>query len=253
MRTCVFCGGSPVTCEHVVAERLTKRMGRAKFSVLPGRLAEAEGTQTRQAIRLHAFTVKRVCAACNNRWMNDLESWFEKRLGCLIEPIWPKLAAEMITAVGTERQKLAWWLMKTAAMFDLSGLMKAKVFSSDSFPIIKTGEVGHDLHVELAFARRSDVACTLTRGFQTLNGGVFHLHQIHQSQTGLRFSIQMNHLLLRLMRTPGAVPSHLTPQPPRLPLTIYPRFIAPTGVAFDYADIFEFERALVLRTWLGHP
>ena len=62
MRTCVFCSGGPVTREHIVAERLTKRMGQVQFSVIPGRLTEAENTQTRRAIRLHAFTVKRVCA-----------------------------------------------------------------------------------------------------------------------------------------------------------------------------------------------
>src|SRR2546422_517723 len=118
-------------------------------------------------------TLFRSCAICNNGWMNDLESWFDKRLGCLIEPTWPKLAEAIITVVGTEKQKLAWWLLKTAAMFDPSSLMKSKVFSSHSFPVIKAGDVGHDLQIELAFAWRSDVVCTLTRGFQTLNGAVF--------------------------------------------------------------------------------
>jgi len=54
--------------------------------------------------------------------MNDLEIWFERHLGFLIEPQWPKLALPMIDALKIENNELARWLMKTAVMFNLATL-----------------------------------------------------------------------------------------------------------------------------------
>jgi hypothetical protein len=125
MRKCIFCDGVPVTREHVIAERLTKRMGRSQFAVIPGRTTQAEGTKARERVLLHALTVKSVCATCNNGWMNDLEAWFERRLGFLIEPVWPKLADEMISTVASQGRSLALWMLKSAAMFDQSSLLKS--------------------------------------------------------------------------------------------------------------------------------
>jgi len=37
-------------------------------------------------------------ASNSGTWMNDLEEWFERRVGCLIEPNWPKLAFRLCPA-----------------------------------------------------------------------------------------------------------------------------------------------------------
>ena len=116
-RSCVFCGGPANSREHVFAKRLCKRAEAERFSVISGLFIEGEGTVTRKEHQLEAVQVRQVCLTCNNTWMNDLEVWFERRSGCLIEPNWPKLALPMIESIKEECTQLAQWLMKTAVMF----------------------------------------------------------------------------------------------------------------------------------------
>ena len=118
-RSCVFCGAPADSREHVFAKRLCKRAGAVRFPVIPGVFTQGKGTTTRRQHHLEALQVRHVCADCNNTWMNDLESWFERRLGFLIEPNWPKLAVPMMEALKEDRAQLARWLMKSAVMFNL--------------------------------------------------------------------------------------------------------------------------------------
>ena len=121
-RCCVFCGSPANSREHVFAKRLCKRAGAVRFPVIPGLFIEGKGTTTRKTHHIEGVQVRHVCANCNNTWMNDLEAWFERRLGCLIEPGWPKLALPMIETLKVERHHLAEWLMKTAVMFSLASI-----------------------------------------------------------------------------------------------------------------------------------
>ncbi|HVR36532.1 MAG TPA: hypothetical protein VMS21_11850 [Methylomirabilota bacterium] len=121
-RQCVFCGSPADSREHVWAKRLCKRAGAVRFPVITGVFTEGKGTATRKEHHLEGFQVRHVCTQCNNTWMNDLEAWFERNLGYLIEPNWPKLALPMIEAVKNERARLAQGLIKTAVMFSLASL-----------------------------------------------------------------------------------------------------------------------------------
>src|SRR5258706_15604889 len=98
MNLCIFCGGGPLTREHIIAERLTKRMQRTKLAVISGKTTES-GEEGRHPILLHSLVLKQVCRTCNNGWMEDLEERTETKLGCLIEPNWPNKPEPLITAL----------------------------------------------------------------------------------------------------------------------------------------------------------
>ncbi len=82
---CIFCGQRANSDEHIVAQRLYKRAKAEKVALTVGHLREGEPLKRRASHLFNTFTVK-VCAQCNNGWMNDLEDWFERTLGNLIEP-----------------------------------------------------------------------------------------------------------------------------------------------------------------------
>ena len=118
-----FCGSRADSREHIFATRLCNRAGVVQYPVIVGLSVEGQKNVTRDQHQIDAFKTRHVCKPCNNNWMNDLEEWFESRLGFLIEPKWPQDALPVIEALKSERNKLAHWLLKTGVvMFSLASL-----------------------------------------------------------------------------------------------------------------------------------
>src|SRR5665213_2622327 len=205
-RICVFCGSAADSREHVFAKRLCKRAGAIQFLVVPGLYQHGKGTKKRQEHNLEAFQVRQVCAGCNSSWMNELESWFEQSLGTLIEPTWPQSAISAIKAVRVDHSRMALWLFKTAVMFSLASIKGALPveFPKDATHGIRDGVLPNGCWVDLAYARETTVGGTISRCFSVINGGKYEPSQVLAQGLGFRFTVQFNHLLLRIARTPGA-------------------------------------------------
>ncbi|HTV40680.1 MAG TPA: hypothetical protein VMF08_08895 [Candidatus Sulfotelmatobacter sp.] len=184
--------------------------------------------------------------------MNDLEAWFESRLGYLIEPQWPKLALMMIEELRSERNKLAQWLMKTAIMFSKASLQGEYPveFSADVMQKVKDGILPENCWADLAYSKSvaSKVGGTITRHFHVINGGKPQ-DQVLNNGDGFKFNVQFNHLLLRLGQMPNANVTYQS-QRGECPVRLYP---TPLRIPdnFDYEDIMQFEHSLVLETWNG--
>jgi len=253
-RRCVFCGSPADSREHVFAKRLCKRAGAVRFPVIPGVFTEGKGTKTRNQHHIEALQVRHVCTNCNNGWMNDLESWFEDRFGFLIEPTWPKLALSMIESAKEERQRLAHWLMKTAITFSLAALQgELRVeFPPEVSKGVQIGTLPGHCWVDLAYSRLATVGGTIGKCFRVINGGRYNPSQIFSRGLGFRFTIQFNHLLLRIARCPGADVTYQSWQG-ELPVRMYPKPVRNTPAIFAYDDIMKFEHSVVLETWLNCP
>lgn len=200
-RKCVFCGGPANSREHVFSKRLCERAQAKKLAVVAGIYTEGEGAKHRPKHLLDTLTVRHVCAKCNNGWMNALEEWFERQLGYLIEPNWPRLANEFIEVIKPERQKLAQWLMKTAVTFNLAA-MKGKLqldFPTDVASNISIGKIPEYCWVDLGYAQLSTVGGSIGKCFRTFNGGRYWPSQIF-SGFSFCFVVQFNYLLLRIAR-----------------------------------------------------
>jgi hypothetical protein len=251
-RRCVFCGSTADSKEHLFAKRLCRRAGAVKFPIVSSLSVEGQEDITRNQHDIASVQVRYVCTTCNNTWMNGLETWFEERLGFLIEKQWPKLALSMIEALKTERKKLAQWMMKTAVMFSLASLQ-------GDFPVefvpavtrkIKDGILPDNCWVDLAYSEISTVGGAITRCFRVINGGKYNSSQVVKNGDGFKFYVQFNHLLLRIGQAPSA---NVTYQSWRgeLPLRLYPIPFQKFPPNFAYEDLMRFEHAVILETWLG--
>jgi hypothetical protein len=124
-RSCVFCGGRPLTREHVMPRWLTSVLpeqaafrGQDQQIVLP-----PEGGKPSPLILPHremrepfnALTVKAVCTSCNSGWMNGMEDTARPVLSPLIQGESRELEADDVLA-------LASWTVKTALMAQLTGV-----------------------------------------------------------------------------------------------------------------------------------
>ena len=251
-RHCVFCGSPADSREHVFAKRLCKRAGAIRFTVVPGIYSEGTGTITRKQHLIENFQVRHVCTSCNNGWMNGLEVWFEERLGLLIEPNWPKLALPIIETVMQDRQKLAQWLLKTAVMFNL-GSMKGSLpidFEPRVTRTIKDGILPDSCWVDLAYCKLPTIGGVMGKCFQVINAGQYNSCQILAPGLGFRFTVQFNHLLLRIARAPGANITYKS-WSGELPVRMYPSPVPKVHDHIAYDDVMKFEHAVILETWLG--
>ena len=251
-RCCVFCGSPADSLEHVFAKRLCKRAGAVSYPVVAGLSIEGQENITRNEHHIEAVQVRYVCKTCNNTWMNDLEAWFELRLGFLIEPQWPKLALPMIEVLKSERNKLAQWLMKTAVMFSLASLQGEHPveFPPDVTQKIKDGTLPANCWIDLAYSKTkySTVGGMITRCFRVVNGGQFNPSLVIKNGDGFKFIVQFNHLLLRIAQAPGANVTYQS-QHGEIPVRVYPTPFSPTPENFAYEDIMKFEHSVVLETW----
>jgi hypothetical protein len=248
----VFCGASADSKEHVFAKRLFKRAAAARLPVVSGLYHETAGTKKRPSHFLDTFEVRCVCTACNTQWMNDLESWFESRLGCLIEPAWPKLAVALIDELKKEGPQLARWLLKTAITFNqacIKGAMRVE-FPPQVAQSLKVGHLPSYCWVDLAYSKLSTVGGVISKGFRVIDGGKYNPNQIFSQGVGFRFAVQINHLLLRIARTPGVNVRYLTRQG-ELPMRLYPTPSPRIPEHFAYEDIMDFEHAVFLETGLS--
>lgn len=108
---CVFCGGSPVTKEHVFPQWLNRYLLPGRQQIEQARYGVGGFDKTRQSIGLD-FTVKKVCAQCNNGWMSRLEI---SSVGAL-EPL---IIRQNLNLISLQQQRqIALWATKTAMMLD---------------------------------------------------------------------------------------------------------------------------------------
>lgn len=133
-RVCVFCGGSPVTREHVYPqwlETVLPDQERFRGQITMTEVAAGLEDHTRDRVqremgqRFTDTTVRRVCEPCNGGWMNDLEME--------VRPVLEKLIAGKTLQVAEDRAIiLARWVAKTAMMAQLTD-PETLVTGSDDF------------------------------------------------------------------------------------------------------------------------
>lgn len=120
-RRCVFCGGRPLTREHVIPQWLTEVLpdqlpwrAQNRRIVVPGEIPSSQGLPYREVREpFNAVTVKAVCAGCNSGWMNDLETAARPTLSALIRG-----EVRILDAVDIE--VIASWAVKTSLMVQLT-------------------------------------------------------------------------------------------------------------------------------------
>src|SRR4051794_130046 len=112
-RICLFCGGTPVTREHLWPDWLRRKVQIA--IPFPHHIEEeVDGTPTRDISFEHPpydQQVRAVCATCNNGWMSHVEETAKPILEPLLEWRGRVLHRRL-------QRELATWALMKAAVFD---------------------------------------------------------------------------------------------------------------------------------------
>jgi hypothetical protein len=110
---CIFCGGTPLTREHLWPDWLGRELQiREPFSIRIEQ--EKDGVETRDiSFQTPPFdqTVRAVCEQCNSTWMSDMEADAKPIL-------WALSHAEGRSLDGDEQRVLARWALLKACVFD---------------------------------------------------------------------------------------------------------------------------------------
>jgi hypothetical protein len=107
IRVCLFCGGRPVTLEHVIPTWLHQAMG------VTSRVELSMGTrQLRSGPRLDV-KLRAICASCNGGWLSDLEREFGSLMTAAIHGRPVELDAE-------QQRTAALWAAKTWLLLELA-------------------------------------------------------------------------------------------------------------------------------------
>lgn len=111
IRTCIFCGRTPLTKEHVVGDWAGRFADAGQRSIVHLSDREGEAREIREwNARAYDRQARMVCAACNNGWMSDLET----RASALLVP--DELDGRKLGH--DEQALLATWAMKTVLVLN---------------------------------------------------------------------------------------------------------------------------------------
>lgn len=153
MRTCVFCGGLPLTREHVYPQWLQQfsaprayiqregsHQGPFPQTVVRqnamGQYVVVDEVRGNRTPILHEVTVKSVCATCNNGWMSTLENSIRGPLKKMADP--PNPVPHLVDA--QTRTLLAAWAHKCFLMYDQYRDPRDRVFVEEDFVAFKNSQ-----------------------------------------------------------------------------------------------------------------
>jgi hypothetical protein len=224
-------------------------MGLRTKEIVVGSFTQSRGSDFRTPYLLTSFKTRSVCEQCNNGWMGNLESWFDRCLGFLIEPIWPPLTEENISLLKTETTPLALWLIKTAIMVEQGSTVK-NVVPKGLYADTRKGRLPSDVFIMFAHIGTPTLEVRIEKGFRILNGGQFHFNQIHRD--GFSFGIQFNHLALRLVVCPNAYPSFLSEKTPfglHTCIWLIPQRKDLAVMNYSFASLSDFYDRVEVHTW----
>ncbi len=105
---CVFCGGTPLSKEHVYPKWLRNTFGESDRVLTFLQVADGPVKPGKPTVPFD-WTVKSVCRKCNSGWMSQLESVIEPILG-------PILRGQDRHLDDEDRNVLAVWVFKTFLM-----------------------------------------------------------------------------------------------------------------------------------------
>ena len=114
-RVCAFCGGRPVTREHIWPAWFAEWLHATDDPpLLHGREGEQGVVGAWEAQKI-AATVRRFCAICNNGWMSEIEAEAQAiMMPLLVDP------DEAAALSPHDQEVLARWAYKTALVGDFS-------------------------------------------------------------------------------------------------------------------------------------
>lgn len=126
-RTCLFCGGGPVTKEHVFSSWLDRVLVGDPWVEVAAAVdgdGRVRGNPRVMGSKLNA-TARVVCRSCNSGWMSQLE-------GAVAPILAPLIRGEPATLLPNDLIQVGRWVAKTAMIDEYADRGETKVFSPES-------------------------------------------------------------------------------------------------------------------------
>lgn len=106
-RACLFCGGRPVTREHVLPTWIYDTLG------VEGPITHTLGTRPTRTSSVFDLVLRAVCEPCNTGWLSALEGRAKATLT-------PAVTGNHTTWTADEQQLVTVWGIKTALLLELA-------------------------------------------------------------------------------------------------------------------------------------
>ena len=168
-RKCIFCGGTPVTSEHVFRKSYRKRVGVSHYEREFTQRKLGDTLMTARPENPFDCQVKRVCGKCNSRWMNRLDNAVDS---WVFDPTNPPTCTV---------QEFRRWVIKIAilrAMVDqpnaIPGEDCAALFRGEDVPSWRVF-VGHTVFAEFLHAYAGTSGTTVPNADGSMNDGLVHV------------------------------------------------------------------------------
>jgi hypothetical protein len=201
-RKCLFCESPAASREHIIAEWLTKRMSVRDVEFQPTRFRETDGFLKFPKTKSKYFETKQVCEKCNNEWMSELETWFQKNLGALVEKKWPEESRDLVKTLRAKYETLIRWMVKTAIVFEKATPKGEAVIPISMRSFAKDGGNVSDFVLLVGHIQAPRFSAFLMKGFPVYTGSELINYLVHDES--FTFGVCFNHLALRLVRCPNA-------------------------------------------------
>jgi len=202
-RVCLFCAGRCNSREHVIPEWLSKAMEIRDFAFQPAHFIEGKGLELRPHVKCAGFRTRQVCTTCNNGWMSRLESWAKTKIGDAVAPGFTLQRLTEMFLREDDIDLMIRWLLKTAIVFELASPRgDMQTVNPELIPVAAGKAPITDCYVWMGCTPDPNFLAHLTRGFSVWNGGKLQAYQVHRASVD--FALQLNHLLIRLIRCPDA-------------------------------------------------
>jgi hypothetical protein len=185
---CFFCGGAPLTEEHILPAWLDRMVGVHEGDVhrIRQKMPLGEEFISREKyldIPFLRVRVKMVCARCNNEWMSRLETLMQPTLMALIFNQKTRLN-------GRDAGNLSRWAIKTCMMRAAWENRDGRIFPQGDREMIKNGRDipdGYSVHV----------AMTTEPGLLSGNWAYSWIDaKSRQEAGGVQGTIQIGHMLM---------------------------------------------------------
>ncbi len=157
MRTCVFCGGTAATKEHILASWL---MDALAATTQTAHIVVTIGTETRQPFvqrgKALGITVKYVCARCNSGWMSALETRAKPYVLAMLRDLAIPLDRDAQSIISA-------WIMKTVMVCEFLSAERAWYSEAERLTFRETLQPPQGTAVWVARCNETGWSSTITR------------------------------------------------------------------------------------------
>lgn len=201
-RKCVFCDNPAGSREHALPRWVVEVTGLADNPVLSWYVSDQTGVELQGGPRgTDNLVTKRVCHSCNTGWMSDLENQVKTFIEPLIRPDRIDFPREELQQLCNNEPTLRRWLVKTAeTLSHLASQSGVQQIPSHYGPLVREDQTPDTCLIYAGWLPSGEIKSVIGRGFQAFNNGVFS-RNLESAET-FNFSIQLNHLALRITNAP---------------------------------------------------